>query len=152
MLYTLLSQELRDDPPTAGYASMTDAEAAESLNMANRVVVTPTFCSWRSLLAALGPESTAAIKAKIEAAAQADAGLALALDMLGEYGEGGGLDMGHPNTRAVIDQLAAAEVLTAAEAVAIKSLGERTVSRAQELGLGRVKVGHVHKARAASGG
>lgn len=147
MRYSILTAELADDPLGIGYSSMTDAEAAERLNVADRQVVKSCRSTWRDLMARLGPESAAAIKAKIEAAAETDAGLALALDMLGHYGEGGGLDFGHEHTRNTIDALAADGVLTAEEADAVRAMAERTVSRAEELGLPLVRPGHVQKAR-----
>jgi len=146
--YATLTDELRDDPLSLGYASMTDAEAAESLGAPGRQVVVPTRCTWRDLMAALGLQQAADVKTRLEAAAETDEGLALALHALGHYGEGGGLDFGHPQTRDTIDALAADNVLTSDEAAAVKALAERTVSRAEELGLARVRPGHVQKARA----
>ena len=50
-----------------------------------------------------------------------------------------GIDLGHPNTRAQIDQLVAGSVLTQAEGDALKALAERTGSRAeQRWGVGTV--------------
>ena len=66
--YTILIQELGDDPLGVGYASMTDAGAAERLNTADRQIVETSRCSWRDLMAALGPKQAATVKAKIEAA------------------------------------------------------------------------------------
>lgn len=147
MNYPILRSEIANDPMKRGYAAMTNAEVAASLNTADRTHVDSTFATWRKMLADLGPTVTATVKAKVEAAAEGNAAVAIALDMLGEYGDGGGLDLGHANTRAVIDQLAAGGVLTADEATAIKGIAEAVISRATELGLGEVGAGHVARAR-----
>lgn len=151
MRYPALVAELTADPLGRGYGDMTDDEVAASLNAADRTLVVTTFATWRKLLADLGPTATPTIKGKIEAAAESNAAVAMTLDMLAEYGEGGGLDLGHANTRAVIDQLATVEVLTADEAAAIKGVAEETISRAAELGLPTIKPGYVAKARAQGG-
>lgn len=135
MDYTILTAELADDPLGRGYSAMTDQEVADSLNAANRTQVVSTFATWRTLLAQVGPEVTATIKAKVDAAAAANPAIALAADMLKTYSDGGGLDLGHAYTRAVIDSLVAAEVLTADEATALKGIAETQVSRAAELGI-----------------
>jgi len=147
MNYAVIKSELANDPESLGYSGMSDSEAAAALNTANRSRTVTTFATWRKILADLGPTVTATVKAKIEAAAESNAAVAIALDMLSEYGEGGGLDLGHANTRAVIDSLVAAEVLTADEGSAVKAMAQETISRATELNLPAVGAGHVARAR-----
>lgn len=147
MDYQILTPELRDDPENIGYAGMSDDAAAAALNLRTRTRTVTTFATWRKMLADLGPTVTATVKAKVEAAAEANPAVALALDMLSEYGDGGGLDIGHANTRAVIDSLAAGGVLTLDESTAIKAMAEQPCSRADELGLPAIDAAHVQSAR-----
>lgn len=137
---------LTDELARDVYAGMADAEAFAALTEKTSTRIVTTFATWRKMLADLGPTVTATVKAKVEAAAEGNPAVALALDMLGEYGDGGGLDIGHPNTRAVIDQLAAGGVLTVDEATAIKAMAEEPCSRADELVLS-VRLRDVIRAR-----
>jgi len=147
MNYDTLCSELADDPLGRGYASMTDAAAASSLNLADIAVPCRRLVTVRTLLAELGSSETAAIVQALEAADDPDGGIALAISMLKEYSQGGGLDIGHPNTRTSLDGLVAAEVLTQDQAAALKALAERQLSRAEQLGLPAVDQAHVTSAR-----
>lgn len=155
MDYATLIAELSSDPVSAGYAEMTDSQVADAMNDAGgdlaATVPYERFGTIRLLMAELGPAETAAIVAAVEGAADSDSQLALAIDMLKTYGEGGGIDFGHATTRALIDGLVNDQTLTAEQGTALKSLGERDVSRAGQLGLPTIKPGYVHKARLQGG-
>jgi hypothetical protein len=69
------------------------------------------------------------------------------LRALRAYGDGGGLDFASPATVAMIQQLQQANVLSQSEANAVLSLGRRTCSRVEALGLGMVNEHHVRSAR-----
>jgi len=147
MPYAILAGEILADPLGRGYDAMSDVQVAESLDTADRLVVEPFRATWRDMMATFGPTRTAAIKEAIEAAEPDRPGLAIALEMLGHYGDGGGLDVGHDYTRDTLDVLAAAGDLGAADVEAIKSLAERNISRAAELGLGEIRPGDVARVR-----
>jgi hypothetical protein len=145
--YEVLVAELGDDPLQRGYAGMADQAAADSLNGVNRTVADPTRKTFRDLLRKGGMADAGIIHGKLKAAAATDDGVALAIGAAGDYGSDGGLDFSASETVAGIDMLVAGGVLTSQEADALKSLGQRTVSRAEELGLGLVTDGHVGSAR-----
>ncbi|MCX5661074.1 MAG: hypothetical protein NTW19_15410 [Planctomycetota bacterium] len=152
-----LRDELDADPLSRGYASLAPLAAAASLNTVDRTVARTRFVTARAMLAELGPTVAATIVGKLESASNAGGGnlaLKLALDAVQTYSDGGGLDVGHPYTQAMLDQLATAEggnVLTTQEAAAVKAMANVTISRAQELGLGGVRgitPGDIEQARA----
>jgi len=142
-----LQNEITTDPLERGYADMSDAEVAASLNAEDITTTYERFVTYRTLMAEIGATEAATIRAKIMGAMEAQPPLALAHDMLSCYETGGGIDFGHDGTRAFLDQMEAAELFTAEEVAACKSLGERLISRAFELGLGAVKEGYVARAR-----
>jgi hypothetical protein len=127
--------------------TMTDAELTAALNASTEKEAYMRFCSVRTLMAELGMEETASILAAIETAAQTNAGIKLALDMLKVYADGGGLDLGHANTRTVLDSLVQAGVLTAEQNTNLKAIAERAVSPAQKAGLSVIDIEHVRSAR-----
>jgi len=51
--YTILTDELRNDPLGVGYANMTDDEVAASLNEPRYNVPTQRFVAWRAIAAVL---------------------------------------------------------------------------------------------------
>lgn len=145
--YEVLIAELTDDPLGRGYAGMTDQEAAQSLNGIDRIVADPSRKTFRELLRVQGMTVAGVIYGKLKAAAVVDDGVALALAAAGDYSPDGGLDFSDPAAVAGIDALEAQQALTDTEADALKALGEKRVSRAEELGLGTVTDGHVGSAR-----
>ena len=132
MNYVQLKQEITTDPLGRGYAGMTDQQIADSLNTADRPAIVPTVAGALGIMRLVGPALGAAILDKIEAAAGSDSRLQWFLRELTTNG----IDLGHPVTRATIDELVVAGVLTQTEADAMKRSAERTVTRAEELELG----------------
>lgn len=61
---------------------------------------------------------------------------------------GGGIDFSIPENIAMLSALKLAFSLTDEQEAAILALGQIQISRAQEIGLGRVRAGDVEKARA----
>lgn len=144
MRWDVLRSEIANDPLGRGYASMTDEQVAASLNNLDRPVTRPTPVTAKSLMALLDPATAATILDKLEAAASSNSAVKWILSFI--QGDAEGVDLGHPNTRAQIDALAVAGVLTADEASLLKSLADSLVSRAEELGLPDIKpwmVAHV---------
>ena len=58
----------------------------------------------------------------------------------------GGIDIGHPKTRAMIDKLVDDEIFTMTQGMALTAMAPKQ-STAQFLGLGLVSKGHVNNAR-----
>ena len=76
-----------------------------------------------------GPMAAAAVLDKLEAATPAVPALRWAIGFL----KGEGLDIGHPATQAMLDQLAQGGVITVLEADKMKSLGLVPMSRSELL-------------------
>jgi hypothetical protein len=145
--YEVLVAELTDDPLERGYAGMTNQAVAGSFNAVNRTAADPTRKTFRDLLRGIGMANAGIIHGKLKVAAEANDGVALAIAAAGDYGSDGGLDFSDATTVAGIDMLVAGDVLDADEGDALKALGRRTLSRAEELGLGVVTDGHIGSAR-----
>ena len=144
MRWDVLRGEVLSDPLARGYASMTDEQVAASLNTKDRQVVQPTLVTAKELMARMDPSVAAGILQKLESEAANNPVVKWIMSFI--TGGGEGIDLGHVNTRAQIDALVAAGVLTATEGASLKALAERTVSRAEELGLPEIKpwmVAHV---------
>lgn len=150
MNYAVLRDELAADPLGRGYSGMSDADAAAGLNTADVTATYERFVTVRTLMGELGPAAASEIVDALEAGAAASPPLARALAMLKEYSQGGGIDLGHPEARSFLDSLVP-DVLTADQAQALKSVAERQISRAEQLGLSRVQPRHVAKARSQLG-
>ncbi len=147
MNYTVLVAELTDDPLGRGYASKTDQWVAASLNAVDRTAADSTRKTFRELLRTQGMGVAGDIHGKLKVASESNSGLALAIAAANDYGTDGGLDFSDPATVAAIDALVSGGVLTTQEGDALKALGQKTVSRADELGLGVVTDGHIGSAR-----
>ncbi len=143
MNYAALKHEIEIDLLGRGYASMTDQQIADSLNTADRTTIVPTVVGALGIMRLVGPTMGARILDKLETASANDSRLKWFLRELSAQG----VDLGHPITRATIDGLVVAGVLTQTEADALKRAAERTVTRAEELGLGVVRAGDVQAAR-----
>lgn len=127
---TLLEEIKAKCPP-----ELLDSRSSEAIATAvnvGRVRVESRMLSERGVLSALGPTAGDAFLIALEdAAASADA---LPLPLRGYYGairravgwlKGDGIDVGDAVTRSLLDALAAAGVVNAASATAIKRLAER---------------------------
>jgi len=146
----VLQQELTEDPLERGYSEMSDAEAAASLNTADRTIVRPRRVDSRTVLNEFMPSASAAdaLLAKLETVAQANSLVARVLDwMQVPEQQGGGLDVGNARVRAIAPGLVDQSGIMQAEIDGLLALAEETVSRAAELGIRAVKPGHVQEAR-----
>lgn len=139
-----LKDELTNDPLGVGYAGMNAQQVAESMNATSR----PTALSLDmvDLFEAVGPEIAGRMSASLKAMAQS---LSLYEDFRAMAQNGRAIDVNNAMTHLVLDGMAAdpGVPLTVADATAIKALSHNKRSRASELGLGEVKVGHVQQAR-----
>jgi len=150
--YGVLINELRNDPLGRGYASMTDDEVAASLNEKNRRVPTQRFISMRAIAAVLDDIEYAKVKAAIQTLAQQSPRVADMLAFLNmpcdDSGTTGGLDFGNESVRMTIQSLPAVDsTITQATVDKLLAIGEKEVSRAEELGLGEVNKYHIASAR-----
>ena len=150
--YAILVQELRDDPLRYGYANMSDDEVAASLNEPRYSVPTQRFVSMRAIAAVLDDIEYAKVKAAIQTLAQQSPRVADMLVFLNmpcdDSGTTGGLDFGNESVRMIIQSLPAVDsTITQATVNKLLALGEKEVSRAEELGLGEVNQYHVASAR-----
>jgi hypothetical protein len=98
--------------------------------------VVETFVNARLLMSKLGASVGSAILDKLDAAKANDARVKWALSFMVD----GGLNVGDPETRTALDDLAAAGVLTAEERDAIKMLAEVPASQT-EIDFGRFVTG-----------
>lgn len=133
----VLKTEITTDPMGLGYAPLVsagdDAGVAALLNDRTRGftrVVSPTMVNARGLLARLGASVGASVLDKLDAAKASSPAIRWAFAFIVSAE---GIDVGHAETRAMLDQLASAGVLTAAEADAIKTLAVVQASRAEVL-------------------
>jgi len=150
--YSTLIAELRDDPLNRGYASMTDEQVAAALNEKNRRVPTQRFISMRAIADVLDDVEYAKVKAAIQALASQSPRVADMLMFLNmpcdESGTTGGIDFGNDSVRQMIETLRQIDgSIQEATIAKLLALGERVVSRADELGLGEVNKYHVASAR-----
>lgn len=137
MNYTKLKTELQN----VKYSTMTDAEAATDLNLVNVVTKQPiTAHNIRKYLMLISKLVT------LEASSDPSAIEAVrALEVFPN------LDISEPAVSAkltsILSALVTATLLTEAEKVGILSMGDKTVSRAEELGLGKVRERDTRTAR-----
>jgi len=147
MDYNALAAELAKP----AYTGLSDAEAADALNAATVTEVYSRFGSFRTLAAVLTDVEYATLKGVLFELADSSPKVADSYAMLelpgDDAGNGGGIDFGCAAVRGMVDQLVAGEQFTAELGSKLKALAERKISRAEELGLGRVKVGHVEEVR-----
>jgi hypothetical protein len=126
-----LKAELADDPLVLGYSSMTDTEAAVSLNMANRTVDVESVTG-QQIFGAVVPSHWNALSADYKQLFGVIVGMQTIL-------------VNDPNTKLALTTMFAGATATLN---ALAALQTEQVSRAVELVLGgEVKAGHVEEAR-----
>ena len=126
-----LAAELKNDPLNRGYAAMTDQQIVDSLNAVDRTLprdAVPTS----EVFEAIVPEEYAALTA----AQKASVNLILSLDSVRVNGA---------NTRGALLDAFGPGKTTRANLAALQT---RPVSRAEEIGIARPRLGEVMKARA----
>jgi hypothetical protein len=130
---TTLKSELISDPLNRGYApflSNSPGVLADMMNAREFSMVKEKFVTARGVLAAHGAAG-AAILDKLEAVAGSNSTVKWAMKFVSQDS---GIDVGHPNTRGLLDAMVPA-VLTQAEADLIKDMAIQPASRAEVLGL-----------------
>lgn len=126
----ILKAEIDSDPLTRGYAGMTDAEVADSLNTADRGSFR-TGIPAAEIFSALDLTEYGALSGSEREA------FALIVAL-------GSIDATDANTRTLLGTIFPDPSTTRTNLLA---LAQETVSRGVELGLGAVKIGHVEEAR-----
>lgn len=132
MNLTVLRNELLNDPLTRGYAGMTDAQAAASLNTANRTT-TRTIIPSREIIGATVPSEWNSLTAAEKQRYQTITGA-------------GEVDASQQNVRDAFLAMFANGTTTRTNLAALQN--GPTITRAAELGLPFVGAHHVAAARA----
>jgi hypothetical protein len=134
MNYEKLKKELADSQ----YDDMSDLDAANLLNTNDGTFFLSRNVSYLEILNECA--GAGEILDVIEASTLPDVRWA----MIGIKSDG--IDIGHPKTRAMIDKLVDDGVFTTTQGMALTAMAP-TQSKAQSLGLGLVKEGHVQYGR-----
>jgi hypothetical protein len=140
-----LQQELTTDPLNRGYKQFVadcPGTLCDMLNATNYSMPKTKFINARGLLAEHGMTG-AQILDKLEMAAASNSLIKWAMRFITTDG----IDVGHPTTRALLDQLVGT-ILTQAECDLLKNMAVQPASRAEVLGLDYVQE---HNVRAALG-
>jgi len=138
-----LHDELINDPLDIGYAELTDTLCADSLNAKNRVVVGSVSRSDFNVWAAAGPRATIEDVATTVGPFRASA-LSLR-DFLN--GSSDSLDLSNARIRGLLVAWKNNNLITQDEHDDLIELATKTISRAEELGLGFVHASQVRDAR-----
>jgi hypothetical protein len=131
---TTLRNEIENDPLGIGYAAMTDGELEAALNAKTRTRIVAARIGVGSVMSALGASAGAALLDTLEVIAASNSPVKWALRLLAADN----LDIGNAETRAQIDALAAAGVMTVEQAATLKALAEQPCSRAEELAVNAI--------------
>ncbi len=142
-----LSDEITNDPLSRGYSGMTDAQVADSLNAVDRPAPVPVedVRRYLHLVDAWGDiadasRDTTLLASKRKAARKM-------VDALQDFES---FDLQNYGTQigARLGELVTEGMLTTDQRTVIIAMEASRQSRAQELGIGRVRIGHVEEARA----
>lgn len=136
MDYSALRSEIDDDPAGKGYQQhLPDSPGlvVDLLNARTGQMVKPRMVTARAILADCGALAPSILD-KLEAASASNSSVKWAVRFLQQEG---GIDVGHPTTQAMIDQLTG-PLFTPEEGAALKSMALQPASRAEVLGMGLV--------------
>lgn len=142
----ILKSEIDSDPLGRGYSGMDDTAVAVDLNTAYRTKKEPIssaeLLAWSASNARLQN-----IKNAAENGATDDLKSLAQAAYLIVTRDGTTLDLNLADRVAMLDSLVAAGVLTAADRTSLDALATVSISRAEELAIGRVRAGDVIQAR-----
>jgi len=142
----LLKSEIDSDPLGRGYSGMDDTAVAVDLNTAYRTKKEPI--SSAELLAWSASDARLQnIKNAAENGATDDLKSLAQAAYLIVTRDGTTLDLNLADRLAMLDSLVAASVLTADDRTSLDALATVSISRAEELAIGRVRAGDVIQAR-----
>ena len=148
-----IATELSTDPRVRGYAGMTDVEAAADLNTVYRTryreLTTRDMLRWGFAREGLAKLRDAADKAgAYTAITDVNRAKAIAAYSITTAGIEGSIDVGDPEIDAMLDLLVATGIFVAQDKTDLLARAMESISRATELGLGEIHVGHIEMARA----
>jgi hypothetical protein len=142
----IIKSEIDSDPLGRGYSGMDDTAVAVDLNTAYRTKKEPI--SSAELLAWSASDARLQnIKNAAENGATDDLKSLAQAAYLIVTRDGTTLDLNLADRVAMLDSLVAAGVLTAADRTSLDALATVSISRAEELAIGRVRAGDVIQAR-----
>lgn len=131
-----IAAEIHADPQGIGYEDMLPdcpGHVCDAINARTRTAYLPRMVTARTVMAEI--PNGADILSTLEVAADQIPAVRWALTFLSSDV---GLDIGHPATQAQITALAAANVLAASDAQALRDMALQTASRGDQLGVGVV--------------
>jgi len=141
-LYAVLIKELKDNIDT----KLSEEEILTALTKKDRVKVISRFGSFRTLADALTDAEYTTVKTTLTEAAKSSVKLSDMLSMLmlpgDDEGNGGGVNIGSPQVRFIIESLFTKEI-----ADKIKKYAEVSISRAEELEIPEIAIGHISSAK-----
>lgn len=143
---TALFNEVKTDPLALGYAVLLPAQPGRVVELMNKLtqsMVKSRMVTARAIIAEC-PNGGAILDA-LEAVAVNNTNVKWAMKFLAQDA---GIDIGASATRALIDGLVTATVLTAAQGTALKNLANQPASRSEVLGFGFVNEETLYKAGA----
>lgn len=135
-----LKTYLTTDPDNLGFAPLilagNDGEIAALINTQGTKMLRTRIISARGVLSdyAGGPAAAADVLDKLETLSASVPAIRWVMTFL----KAEGVDIGHPATQGMLDQLAAGGALTKAEAKNLQALGFATCSWGEKAGLGNV--------------
>jgi len=142
----ILKSEIDSDPLGRGYSGMDDTAVAVDLNTAYRTKKEPISSAELLAWSASGARLQNIKNAAENGATDDLKSLAQAAYLIVTR-DGTTLDLNLADRVAMLDSLVAAGVLTAADRTSLDSLATVSISRAEELSIGRVRAGDVIQAR-----
>lgn len=150
-VYAVLVPELRDDPAGLGYAGTTDAQRLALLTGATRTRPAPMRLGvFNQFLMARG--LLKAVRAGQDHADATVASVCIGLMLQFQGNADRSIDPTDPATLGLVDVLVAAGVASAADKAAFLAAAVEPCSRADQLGLASLGLGHMASARAQIGG
>jgi len=150
MDYAALSVELTTDPLTRGYSGMSDEAATADLNTEYRDVNYPILLDEVNYaIRENGKWTSYREKADLQTVAGTydNQSMREFMDMFGSFTSLPNVDMQGTYMDGLIDDMVTEGSMGSGVAASLKAFGEKTVSRAVELGLGTVRVGDVEFVR-----
>lgn len=132
-----LKNEITSDPENLGYTGKTDKEITDLLNLKNR---NGTSNVNKDLVVKY-------LIRKNKWIGLVDSTEASARNIMGLILNTSEFDTNKPNYTSLLDDLVTLNLLDETNKTAIQEMGQKQVSRAKELGLGRIREGHVGVAR-----
>lgn len=150
-VYAVLVPELRDDPAGLGYAGKPDAERLALLTAKTRARPAPMRLGvFNQFLMARG--LLKGIRAGQEHADATVASVCIGLMLQFQGNADKSIDPADPATLALVDVLLAAGIASAADKAAFLAAAVEPCSRADQLGLTNLGLGHLRSARDQIGG